>query len=153
MRGWLAAERGGARLDTLLAARLPKRFAQAFCEALGAARPLAELGAAKREAVARALSAWEVLPSGTLGWNKAEVTLGGVDTRGLSSKTMQANAVPGLLLRRRGGGRHRLAGRLQLPVGVGVRPRGGYGGLTGRLSRASDALCASIRRFVPESPP
>ncbi|HEX6944968.1 MAG TPA: aminoacetone oxidase family FAD-binding enzyme, partial [Casimicrobiaceae bacterium] len=96
VRSWLAAERGGARLDTLLAARLPKRFAQAFCEALGAARPLAELGAAKREAVARALSAWEVLPSGTLGWNKAEVTLGGVDTRGLSSKTMQANAIPGL---------------------------------------------------------
>jgi predicted Rossmann fold flavoprotein len=96
VRGWLAAERGGVRLDTLLAARLPKRFAQAFCEALGAARPLAELGAVKREAVARALSAWEVLPAGTLGWNKAEVTLGGVDTRGLSSKTMRANAVPGL---------------------------------------------------------
>jgi len=37
-----------------------------------------------------------VLPSGTLGWNKAEVTLGGVDTRALSSKTMMASAVPGL---------------------------------------------------------
>ena len=35
-------------------------------------------------------------PSGTLGYNKAEVTLGGVDTRGLSSKTMEAQAVRGL---------------------------------------------------------
>ena len=35
-------------------------------------------------------------PSGTLGYNKAEVTLGGVDTHALSSKTMQVNAVPGL---------------------------------------------------------
>ena len=44
----------------------------------------------------RRLQRWEVLPSGTLGYNKAEVTLGGVDTRGLSSKTMAAAAVPGL---------------------------------------------------------
>ena len=35
-------------------------------------------------------------PSGTLGWNKAEVTLGGVDTRALSSQTMAARDVPGL---------------------------------------------------------
>jgi predicted flavoprotein YhiN len=39
---------------------------------------------------------WEVHPSGTLGYNKAEVTLGGVDTRGLSSRTMEAVKVPGL---------------------------------------------------------
>ena len=45
---------------------------------------------------AAALSDWKVQPSGTLGYNKAEVTLGGVDTRGLSSKTMEAIAVPGL---------------------------------------------------------
>ena len=42
------------------------------------------------------LSRWHVLPSGTLGWNKAEVTLGGVDTRGLSSQTMMAASVRGL---------------------------------------------------------
>jgi predicted flavoprotein YhiN len=45
---------------------------------------------------ARALSDWRVQPSGTQGYNKAEVTLGGVDTRALSSKTMQVTAVPGL---------------------------------------------------------
>jgi hypothetical protein len=42
------------------------------------------------------LNAWKVHPSGTLGYNKAEVTLGGVDTRELSSKTMAAIRVPGL---------------------------------------------------------
>jgi predicted flavoprotein YhiN len=46
--------------------------------------------------VARALSDWQVQPSGTLGYNKAEVTLGGVDTRSLSSKTMEVMGVPGL---------------------------------------------------------
>ncbi len=44
----------------------------------------------------RDLTDWRVQPSGTLGYQKAEVTLGGVDTRGLSSKTMEALAVPGL---------------------------------------------------------
>jgi predicted flavoprotein YhiN len=42
------------------------------------------------------LNHWEVLPSGTLGYNKAEVTAGGVDTRQLSSRTMAAVSVPGL---------------------------------------------------------
>jgi predicted flavoprotein YhiN len=42
------------------------------------------------------LNAWPLMPSGTLGYNKAEVTLGGVDTRALSSKTMEAASVPGL---------------------------------------------------------
>ena len=44
----------------------------------------------------RALHRWQVQPAGTLGYNKAEVTLGGVDTRELSSKTMAATRVPGL---------------------------------------------------------
>jgi predicted Rossmann fold flavoprotein len=96
VRSWLLEQRGGTRLDTLLATRLPRRFAQAFCTAHDAARPLAELSTAKREALARELAAWQVRPSGTLGWNKAEVTLGGVDTQGLSSKTLQAQQVPGL---------------------------------------------------------
>ena len=48
-----------------------------------------------RSAGAR-LNRWEVLPSGTLGYNKAEVTAGGVDTRDLSSRTMAATTIPGL---------------------------------------------------------
>ena len=43
-----------------------------------------------------ALQDWRVKPSGTLGYNKAEVTLGGIDTHALSSKTMEVTSVPGL---------------------------------------------------------
>ena len=57
---------------------------------------MAQLADRELEAAARELTDWRVQPSGTLGYNKAEVTLGGVDTRGLSSKTMEAVAVKGL---------------------------------------------------------
>ncbi len=87
---------GEARLDNRLATVLPRRFAQAFCEAHGAMRPLREIGDDELVRIADALSNWRVVPSGTLGWNKAEVTIGGVDTRELSSKTMMAANVPGL---------------------------------------------------------
>ncbi|MEP7327741.1 MAG: NAD(P)/FAD-dependent oxidoreductase [Betaproteobacteria bacterium] len=94
---WLA-ERGASttRLDNALADLLPRRFAQQWCAAEGLTSSLAKLDAGRRRDIAARLHAWQVLPSGTLGYNKAEVTLGGVDTRGLSSKTMGALAVPGL---------------------------------------------------------
>jgi predicted flavoprotein YhiN len=47
-------------------------------------------------AFAARLKGWEVRPTGSEGWSKAEVTLGGIDTRDLSSKTMEARDVPGL---------------------------------------------------------
>ena len=94
---WLREGReGAARLDNRLATVLPKRFAQVFCEAHEAARPLREIRDDALVRVADALSNWCVVPSGTLGWNKAEVTIGGVDTRELSSKTMMATRAPGL---------------------------------------------------------
>ena len=96
VRAWWATGTSRARLDHLLATRLPRRFAQAWCEAHDALRSLPEIGAAARDALARALADWRVMPSGTLGYAKAEVTLGGVDTRGLSSQTMAARDVPGL---------------------------------------------------------
>jgi predicted flavoprotein YhiN len=46
--------------------------------------------------MAERLKNWRLMPAGTEGYAKAEVTLGGIDTRDLSSQTMQANAVPGL---------------------------------------------------------
>ena len=96
-RAWLASERRSrATLATLLAERLPKRFAQQWADRLGVNVPLAQLSDRVLEDAVHALIAWQVQPSGTLGYNKAEVTLGGVDTRGLSSKTMQAVDVPGL---------------------------------------------------------
>jgi len=58
--------------------------------------PARDLGRERLKGIAAQLKRWEVLPSGTLGYNKAEVTMGGVDTRGLSSKTMAASAVAGL---------------------------------------------------------
>ncbi len=94
---WLSARRrSDALLPNVLAERLPKRFAQQWCAAHDAAAPVRELPEPRLREIAGALARWEVLPAGTLGWNKAEVTLGGVDTRGLSSKTMAATAVPGL---------------------------------------------------------
>ena len=94
---WLAAHRtSDARLPNVLAERLPKRFAQQWCAAHDVAVPVRQIPEPRLRDVAARLAAWEVLPSGTLGYNKAEVTLGGVDTRGLSSKTMAALAVPGL---------------------------------------------------------
>jgi predicted flavoprotein YhiN len=47
-------------------------------------------------AFAARLKRWEFKPTGSEGWSKAEVTLGGIDTRDLSSKTMEARDVPGL---------------------------------------------------------
>jgi len=94
---WLAGRaRSEARLSNVLADRVPKRFAQQWCAALGVDAPLRELGAERLRAVDAALRDWRVLPSGTLGYAKAEVTLGGVDTRALSSKTMAVRALPGL---------------------------------------------------------
>ena len=96
-RAWLAEERRSkSSFASLLAQRLPKRFAQQWCAAHGLDKPVVQLSDRAIEEAVASLVDWQVLPSGTLGYNKAEVTLGGVDTRGLSSKTMEALAVPGL---------------------------------------------------------
>ena len=98
---WLAEHRQGrVHLPNLLAERLPRRFAHEWCALQGgdklATRPLGELAKRDLEAVARTLNGWNLMPSGTLGFAKAEVTLGGVATTALSSKTMEAKAVAGL---------------------------------------------------------
>jgi predicted Rossmann fold flavoprotein len=96
-RGWLGDHRHSRELPaTVLAERLPKRFAQHWCAEHGLVVPMAQLGDRALDAAARELADWPVQPSGTLGYNKAEVTLGGVDTRGLSSKTMEALDAKGL---------------------------------------------------------
>ncbi|HET7731732.1 MAG TPA: NAD(P)/FAD-dependent oxidoreductase [Usitatibacter sp.] len=94
---WLLGERRSrSHLSTVLAERLPKRFAQQWCAAMSLDAPMVQLSDAALREAAHALADWRVQPSGTLGYNKAEVTLGGVDTRGLSSRTMEALRVPGL---------------------------------------------------------
>jgi predicted Rossmann fold flavoprotein len=94
---WLLGQRGSRqRLDNLLAEAWPKRLAQAWCEAVACTQPIHTLSETRLRQVASDVAHWRIVPSGTLGYNKAEVTRGGVDTRGLSSRTMGAMAVPGL---------------------------------------------------------
>ena len=94
---WLRAHAdSSARVDNVLAERLPARLARAWCLARDAAVPIRVLSDQRLHELAAQLKKWQVQPSGTLGFNKAEVTLGGVDTRQLSSKTMGALHVPGL---------------------------------------------------------
>ncbi len=74
----------------------PKRIAQAWCDLKGWRKPMAEHSNKEIMAMSEALGAWMLMPAGTLGYAKAEVTLGGVDTEALSSKTMASKTVPGL---------------------------------------------------------
>ena len=57
---------------------------------------LADISHTTIDTLAHTLSAWVVRPAGTEGWRTAEVTAGGIDTRGLSSRTMESRHVPGL---------------------------------------------------------
>jgi predicted flavoprotein YhiN len=59
-------------------------------------QPVQRFHATRRREIAARLREWRIRPSGTVGYKKAEVTLGGVDTRELSSKTMEARKHPGL---------------------------------------------------------
>lgn len=90
------AENGRRALHTVLAEALPKRLAQTIAEAEGAAGNLADLSDKVLHRVADAVNGWRVRPAGSEGYRTAEVTLGGVDTAGLDSRTMEAKAVPGL---------------------------------------------------------
>lgn len=83
--------------ETILAIVLPQRLAKSFAEQknlLG--RKWAEVGKKDRQALKDLLTRWTVKPAGTLGWKKAEVMLGGVDTRALDSQTMMSKNHPGL---------------------------------------------------------
>ena len=90
------AANGRQALQTALAAHLPKRLAQHLAEELGLAGNLADLSDKQLARVDAAVNGWRVKPNGSEGYRTAEVTLGGVDTRDLDSRTMEARAVPGL---------------------------------------------------------
>ena len=79
-----------------LAEHVPQRLSDAWAAAHAPAKPLAEWTKIELHHVATLLNAWPLKPSGTLGYKKAEVTMGGVDTRALSQQTMEAKSVPGL---------------------------------------------------------
>jgi predicted Rossmann fold flavoprotein len=95
----LAAKRARplVALRTLLGGVLPQRVADLFA----AAEPAGPVGDLRDKTLSRLgaeLKAWRVMPSGSEGYAKAEVTLGGVDTACLSSRTMEARAAPGLFV-------------------------------------------------------
>ncbi|MGV0911791.1 NAD(P)/FAD-dependent oxidoreductase [Martelella sp. FOR1707] len=89
-------ENGRQSAVTALSNHVPKRLAQYFAEKSGPGGPLADTPDKALAALARAVQDWRVKPAGTEGYRTAEVTLGGIDTRALSSVTMEARAVPGL---------------------------------------------------------
>ncbi len=95
LRTWQASRRD-AQLKTLLGEVLPKRFAQRLCEHWITSKPLRQYNAPELRGIADLLSSWPLVASGTEGYRTAEVTLGGVDTDGLSSSTMMSKHVPGL---------------------------------------------------------
>ena len=88
--------RPASELKTVLADVLPRRFAQRLCEAWFDNRPMRQYDARALRDIATQLNHWPVTASGTEGWRTAEVTLGGVDTRELSSSTMMSKRVAGL---------------------------------------------------------
>lgn len=81
---------------TAVATLLPKRLAKLIVTLHGAPARIGETGDKVLRRVAQGINDWRVSPSGSEGYRTAEVTVGGVDTRDLSSKTMEAKTVPGL---------------------------------------------------------
>jgi predicted Rossmann fold flavoprotein len=88
--------RSRMELKTLLARWFPKRFAEIWCELFAPSKPIIQYTAKDLCSIEGRLHAWEIRPQATEGYRTAEVTVGGVDTTGISSKTMEAVTVPGL---------------------------------------------------------
>jgi len=85
----------------LLARFLPKRFVQAWCPTIfmqhsNVAKPMNQYRESELRQIVEKLHDWRIFPSGTVGYKRAEVTMGGVDTHELSSKTMESKRMPGL---------------------------------------------------------
>ena len=88
-------------LSNYLTQWFPKSFSEVWCAQMAARsgienKPLNQYNDKQRKQIAAQLHDWQVIPSGTAGYGKAEVTCGGIDTRALSSKTMECIEVPGL---------------------------------------------------------
>ena len=96
---FLQEKKAGNRsiVKNLLTTHLPARFAEHFCAIyFPSSLPLPQVPEKALEDFCERLFRWEIIPSGTVGYSKAEVTRGGVDTDELSSKTLEAKKVPGL---------------------------------------------------------
>jgi predicted Rossmann fold flavoprotein len=96
---WLEGERSArpdSELKTVLGEVFTRRMATLLADRWFASKPMKRHTPAELRDVAATLGAWRVVPAGTEGYRTAEVTLGGVDTREVSSKTMESLRSPGL---------------------------------------------------------
>jgi len=117
----------GRRLGALLAELLPRRLAEGWLQATPGVgeRRVADLRDRDLAELAAALQRWQVLPAGSEGYRKAEVTAGGVDTRELDSRSGESRRVPGLYF-----------------IGEVVDVTGWLGGYNFQWAWASAAACA-----------
>ena len=115
------------QLGNELAQHLPQRLAETWLAHLkvSADKPMPEQRDRDLGALAQSLARWELTPNGSEGWKKAEVTAGGVDTRELSSQSMESRRVPGLYF-----------------IGEVVDVTGWLGGYNFQWAWASAAACA-----------
>ena len=90
------AQGGKAAIETVLSDIIPKRLAADICQSEAVSGRLVEIANSAIEKIGAAVNHWQLKPAGSEGYRTAEVTLGGVDTAALSSKTMQAKNLPGL---------------------------------------------------------
>ncbi|GAA5526114.1 uncharacterized protein HI_0933 [Microbulbifer aestuariivivens] len=95
--GGLRQDKPEAHLHTVLAGLWSKKLAAHFLAERGIeSRPLKRFSAAELAEVGEKLQTWQLVPAGTEGYRTAEVTLGGVDTDAISSRTMECKSQPGL---------------------------------------------------------
>ncbi|MBT4889830.1 MAG: NAD(P)/FAD-dependent oxidoreductase [Rhodospirillales bacterium] len=114
-------------IQTVLAQILPKRLAQKMVEWIGCNGRLAETSDKSLRRMAEQINAWQITPNGSEGYRTAEVTVGGVDTRELSSKTMEAQSTPGLYF-----------------IGEAVDVTGHLGGYNFQWAWASGHACGQV---------
>jgi predicted Rossmann fold flavoprotein len=96
---WLTQQREEhplAELKTILSYKLAKRLSGKLCDTLFTNKPMQQFNATDLEYIANQLNNWQLTPNGTEGLRTAEVSLGGIDTNELSSKTMEAKKVEDL---------------------------------------------------------
>ncbi len=94
---WLAEKhQDRTQLSTVLGSKLPTRLAKAWVERLKIAAPIGQIGSRRLREIGTELNRWKLIPTGTEGYPKAEVTVGGIDTEAISSKRMESRTVAGL---------------------------------------------------------
>ncbi|MGB2869775.1 MAG: NAD(P)/FAD-dependent oxidoreductase [Bacteroidota bacterium] len=86
----------GEDIEESVGKYLPKRFVKEWLFRKNHVKSLSQCSSIELKKIAHDLNRWELKPVGTEGYSKAEVTVGGIDTNDLSSKTMEARKVPGL---------------------------------------------------------